>query len=550
VRGEYTQLNNCLTLDVVGNDGSEHFCLSIMQIIHPVAAIDSNGRILAKRSLQSRPLTDIHSLPNEILAAIFNVGTLLSGDNRSPVQEHPFPLLVSSVNRHWRNVATNLPTLWCDVLVSYDRPREATSLWLERSGKSCLLDVTFDARGRDRVGMLACFRDVVLPHLSRWRRLVVKATSHANLYPISGLLKNASASRLQELQLDITHTMWYFHQPLLTGGTPSLRSLILRHPCPLCPVGFKNLVSLDIRPSSSRIIDICELITASPGLTDLTIRGLYAGIHGSEEEGRVIYANSLRSLAFSFAHDHPPDCCCCLFSLLSTPNLEYLEISTPSTRLCEHLRLSTPDDYHRKLPKLRVLRLQNLCFSREDADDSLHLSKIARNVTSAHFTFSDIHSMCPFSDKVLVASKNNRVPWEQLSVFTLNTPVTQDLAWVESVVLDRIKAGIPLTRVRLPRAILPEIYTGKLALAWLQGHLRVEILEKDDEGRLIEYVYDDDDDNYNDYDDYDDENSSDTEDYSSTDDEDSDSEESVSGEDELTMTAPLSGSDFLASIYL
>src|ERR1700728_2153115 len=122
-------------------------------------------------SPSSRRKADIQSLPNELLLAIFKAGSFA----RPPrVKGLPFLSLVCSVNRHWRDVATNSPDLWCTILFSDDQPLSTTSLWLARS-KSCLLDVTFELRCLGNgVHTYQEFQDLVLAHLGRWRCLRIK----------------------------------------------------------------------------------------------------------------------------------------------------------------------------------------------------------------------------------------------------------------------------------------------------------------------------------------------------------------------------------------
>ncbi|EGN97855.1 hypothetical protein SERLA73DRAFT_137986, partial [Serpula lacrymans var. lacrymans S7.3] len=75
----------------------------------------------------------IQTLPNEILAAIFTAGAA----RPTSFQEYrdiPFPCIVSSVNRHWREVALHLPIIWTTVVISDDRPLNLPTLCLQRSG--------------------------------------------------------------------------------------------------------------------------------------------------------------------------------------------------------------------------------------------------------------------------------------------------------------------------------------------------------------------------------------------------------------------------------
>ena len=448
-------------------------------------------------SPSSRRKVDIQSLPNELLLAIFKAGSF----TRPPrVRRLPFLSLVCSVNRHWRDVAINSPDLWCTILFSDDQPLSTTSLWLARS-KSLLLDVTIESQYLPHKE----FQDLVLAHLGRWRCLRIKSLqTRINTY--FKFLEGFAIPRLEEFELQIHNSLWHRHSPFLIGETPSLRSVKLSQACHACLPSFRDLAFLDIRPFDSGVIPIYELIKASPGLTCLIIRGLYKGTTTLFRERGTIHAESLRSLAIRFNHTHKPRCSC-LVNSLYMPNLEYLEFSendmTPS-HLLRSVRVVTSETQN-QFSKLRTLRLQNLCFSCEDTAPFLCPPKIP-------FSHGlSILRPIPIADKNLVVEKNDLVPWRQLSVFTLTRPMCEDIAWVENIVVDRIKAGMPLTRVRLPSDIVLDNLTSKLAMGWLQGRVKVEIIEgeegKDEyygyDGELVD-AEDDSSDDFSDSDDYDD----------------------------------------------
>jgi hypothetical protein len=79
--------------------------------------------------------------------------------------------------------------------------------------------------------------------------------------------------------------------------------------------------------------------------------------------------------------------------------------------------------------------------------------------------------------------------WHDLGVFTLNPLQTEDIFWVQNMVLDRRRAEIPLTKVRLPHAILPFFPLGLSCLDRLRENVEVEVLGEDEDVIVIEYEY-------------------------------------------------------------
>lgn len=70
----------------------------------------------------------IHRLPVELLSYIFSLRTHDTlGDDDNDDRNPPFttesiktPLILSSVNHHWRNIAYNTPSLWTSICVTVE----------------------------------------------------------------------------------------------------------------------------------------------------------------------------------------------------------------------------------------------------------------------------------------------------------------------------------------------------------------------------------------------------------------------------------------------
>jgi len=205
--------------------------------------------------------TPINALPNELLSNIFTLGSGAEehGDNdddeeEEEVEEHrqrlPFKVLVSHVCRRWRTVAIDTSTLWTYLDFAEGPPFDKSRTWLERS-KGCLLDIELDCTideddtnsnesddredtdayssddlvaPEDRVAMpggpapvktkearslgrvspadLPVVRDLILPHVARWRVFELMVNDYQIMYGIlSTLAAIPEAPQLQVLRL-------------------------------------------------------------------------------------------------------------------------------------------------------------------------------------------------------------------------------------------------------------------------------------------------------------------------------------------------------------
>jgi hypothetical protein len=197
----------------------------------------------------------IDKLPNELLCYIFTLGEEAQDgddddddddDTQSDVIQLPFKVLVSHVSTRWRTVALGIPTLWTRLDFAEGPPFDKSRTWLERS-KECPLDIELDLtldqdprsddsdnqlnttsedddEPEDRVPMpgglpplknvqrrlpgrispqdLPLVRDLILPHVPRWRVFELMVNDFQIMYGILSTLSSIpSAPQLQALRL-------------------------------------------------------------------------------------------------------------------------------------------------------------------------------------------------------------------------------------------------------------------------------------------------------------------------------------------------------------
>ena len=144
----------------------------------------------------------IHSLPNELLADIFQLGHKTYDTSDENVMR--YLSTISSVCRIWRDVALNEPSLWTNIVYEGRSDMRAVSrglLRVEERIATCILrsrnsslaiHLWFGHYGRG----LAQLKDMISPHLSRCRSIDVEfAYEHqaSQLFPLPGRLDRLTA---------------------------------------------------------------------------------------------------------------------------------------------------------------------------------------------------------------------------------------------------------------------------------------------------------------------------------------------------------------------
>ncbi|KAJ6597018.1 hypothetical protein DFH09DRAFT_1071958 [Mycena vulgaris] len=278
------------------------------------------------------------------------------------------PTLVacSAVSRNWRSAALNYPDLWSQIHVPFSMRNVVAwiATCLDRS-KSCLFDITLqlppdDASASAYMPVVTSVMMLVVQHVHRLRRLAIAAESVLS-HPeeMFALLQNAqTAPRLAVLELSFYDPNPHITMSIPPGSllmqAPSLTSLRL-HGVASSPVPFVGLRSLHIQGLRTTSSDFKDMVVASPLLTDLILPKLRLTLDPQSKSLPPIEIPSLKTLALSFCKPPPSNLftpCHNLISLLSTPNLEYLELAggnVPDLAKC----FQDPSVF----TKLRTLRL-------------------------------------------------------------------------------------------------------------------------------------------------------------------------------------------------
>jgi hypothetical protein len=439
-----------------------------------------------------RPYDTIHSLPNELLVAIFKAGSL----TKLKRCEIPFPLLVSSICRYWRDVTINTPDIWTNIHISMRRPLKYTLVFLERS-KSSLLDITINVIGAHYSSFIEV-SNAISSHIYRTRRLVITAEGVEDVQCIVKPFHHIVVSNLEYLHILVRISEGWsgypFHFPLVAGAV-QLRSLKLEGVCSKCSPPLVGLTNLDILRFQPNYGELRDLFSASPSLTKLVLRKFGNGSPSdapSDHDLPIIETFSLRYLAISFNDSHSISHCQCTLSSLSMPNLEYLEIvhhdAVPN--LVEHFSIDLQKPQYLKL---QTLRLQGLAVSDIDVTFFRALPMIK--------DLELIHISSAFSLPILTAEVSTSVPpceslpWQHLRSITVDTLASYDNgSWLCDVVTSRVAAGCRLFTVHIRPTYWEEVCTLD-DIKRLRELAEVEFVEMEVTGLICyEYCWDEDED--------------------------------------------------------
>ncbi|KAJ3763817.1 hypothetical protein EV360DRAFT_78022 [Lentinula raphanica] len=352
------------------------------------------------------PPISINDFPNELLEKIFHAGVDIDRNERLPRS------LISycAVNSRWRAICLQSPELWTDIRIPMYHPRPecviarvTTSLLRSRS---CLLDVSLDITLAMRpvpVGANSA-QDETVPH--DVSRLMLPILEHTLALPhdtiprvrrfhftseipfISGdvLFICLRLSQFDAPQLtDISFRFAYIptnspNPPVVEMNRYSLLTIFRSVPKlrvqRLCGVdvhfplrGLTTLEIADVRPDE---VSLGYLARYSPALEELRLVRLHPMMNAvdlqSDSSQPKFSFPALRTLIVSFTPRTRFTPGTCALALLSSPNLQHLEIRGPSIPSDPATAFPNPSS----LTKLHTLCLQDIVFTNPSQPQEVH----------------------------------------------------------------------------------------------------------------------------------------------------------------------------------
>ena len=313
----------------------------------------------------------IYSLPNEIITAIFNAGIPTS---------KKFPILVSHITHHLREVALSSPSLWKRIHISSPRSFDRVDAYVHRS-KCCLLEIAvYAAKGRFKFNL----PQSLLSHITRWRyfQIISPHRSHTGFREVLEQLSGVSAPHLEKIFIkcqpvgDIPH--------LFAGGAPMLSKVTLRG-IPISPnlLPLMAITSLEIMQHSFlNYRQLCQFLLAAPLLMDLTIwqQTTMWGDRSFDNTCMNASLPSLLSLTIHIPYNNIGCLSGCLHGvciMLRMPVLRHLKLdSTPRHDLHPFAALCSRDSPY---PALKTLEISGI--SAEALRDLSHGLPSVTNIT-------------------------------------------------------------------------------------------------------------------------------------------------------------------------
>ncbi|GLB40727.1 putative P-loop containing nucleoside triphosphate hydrolase protein [Lyophyllum shimeji] len=297
-------------------------------------------RLLRLRN-QTKP---VNTLPPEILVRVFELAAQSSveQDRRPwghPRRRTPFPITVSHVSAHWRDLALNSPLLWTDIDISPPWSLKRIRLFLARS-KTCLIHmnlaipiITFahllSPGGVNASAYALC--DAIAEHIPRCRRITLKGDFGQHETLLDAILKTIQKSKaappLDYLDLQIANVRGFQsaeYTPLLRHGAPLLTQLRVTSLMVSCLPRLERVTSLHLALGGTSGIEAAEftaMVASCPMLQSLS---LYDDVViGPWPQAATIELPSLRSLHVFGTFASVSD----LLRVVSAPLLEELVVA-------------------------------------------------------------------------------------------------------------------------------------------------------------------------------------------------------------------------------
>ena len=231
---------------------------------------DAVGQTSALSNIDIQANCPVYRLPTEILEdiliqCVFDHHTVAEGH---PISFIPPWVRVSYVNRHWRHVALNCPTLWSYFFIA--SPRWTDEL-LSRS-KQAPLKIHVNLRDRKKKDRTLCFLKKVTEHLERIQELSL----HLSLYDLQVVppMLSSRAPCLRNLKISVQFLFPVSHQKfaLFNGDTPALQTLeLVNFPAPWYSLKLSGLTILSLSRTTVQLYqETAEFLSTLSCMQDLT----------------------------------------------------------------------------------------------------------------------------------------------------------------------------------------------------------------------------------------------------------------------------------------
>ncbi|PPR00457.1 hypothetical protein CVT24_004518 [Panaeolus cyanescens] len=356
---------------------SSHDTLSPSQTLH------IHGSCLMHSLTPDRHPTGIHSLPVELLARIFVLGSYIAQNNdESPFLLKPdpsynaadptsFAVAVSHVSQHWRQVSLHTHVLWNTLHFREVSHISRARTFIARASRSAsyVLNILVETVAEeDHAPGVTLYREeistifeLIIPHVSRWRAFHLKICDNECKGQARRFLGSCGpAPRLETLQLYHFENYLTSQRLYLATYRPPVAVFSNTLPClkhvSLIGVNLqwatspylKNLHNLELALHLDNIRPPYQwwdrMLRSSPHLKNLCLH--YSGPREATGDpnlawkgvGEKIRLEELEELRLT---DLDPDYLCNLMERLAAPNVRRLELELPDQDFTDFVDLLT-----------------------------------------------------------------------------------------------------------------------------------------------------------------------------------------------------------------
>jgi hypothetical protein len=366
----------------------------------------------------------VSRIPSDVLSIIFKECCQFNpqwSGVLSLLRQSPIEVRLSHVSSHWRDVALTTPSLWSSIHYPFEHREDSLTEYLKRSEGS-LLDIYIGPWTKHPL-MERVVTNVILPHLPRFRQLVLDAVSRETLAALLEMFRDVSAPALTQLRVmcrgQISAAGPLATASLFTRGAPSLSDVRLDSVAVILPQTEAKTLHFCSPPGLPFLLTRGGLFNAVSAFPSLHTLHLKSAVElNNSTPVPVIHLPSLRELA---VHGLALATGLRVFDVISTPNIESLYLVDMKSCAVSAIHKFIAQSYPDAFQSLRVLRYVRCEFS-EDMD--VHFLRATPGISELLVPVDKTNyliRMLVNSDKQ--AAIHGCAPlWPELRTITLHTP--------------------------------------------------------------------------------------------------------------------------------
>lgn len=412
----------------ISNDIQEDFD----EITRQIRALQSSQDELSSsiRNLQVRAAriqnqkAAVSRIPSDVLSMIFEECRHLNPQWSGVLfvlRQSPIEVRLSHVSSHWREVALTSPSLWSSIHYPFAHKEGSLIEYLKRSDRS-LLDV-YIGPWREHPQIEHVLTNIILPHLPRFRQLVLDAVSRETLASLLATFRNVSAPALTRLRVMCRGPMStagpIASAKLFTKGAPLLSDVRLDSVAVILPKTQANTLHFYSPPGPPLPLSrekLFRAVSAFPSLRRLHVKSAI-----ELNSATLVPPICLPLLSELVVHGLAVSTGIRMFDVISTPNIESLYLVDMNCSAISAIHRFMTQSYPKAFQSLRTLRYIRCEFS-EDVD--IHFLRATPDISELLIPVDKTNyliRMLVNSDKQ--AAIHGCAPlWPKLRTVTLHTP--------------------------------------------------------------------------------------------------------------------------------